>query len=346
VEHDTPPAPAIDTAETKILRVLRESDGDVSSRLLAVFAGLDPGTRERLAHAIKSYRPGMGGELGEIGARFVRLDPPVQRNLLDALASPAPAPAAAPVTQPRNVDVVHDPVLAPNGPLSFSEQPNSIAVENSCRQDPATRDISEFVKGVPIATGAAGAKTAEDTTEAPSSASLAHYLNIRSLEVWGSLREYMSTAVWPHAPARLEWDELTFNARLIDELAGGGELTEKRLRELLYPHDVFAAIAPHVFDGKEQHLPGTVKLILGQLFRAALGPSVARMTARYVDVADAMYAAHPTSAPTVRRDQLFGSFPIATSRTRSRAASRGWRPTRTSSAASASRRVSRFVRSS
>lgn len=305
VEHDTQPAPGIDTAETKILRVLRASGSDVSAQLLVLFADLDRDARERLMHAIKSYRPGKGGELGEIAARFVRLDSPAQRQLFDALAMPARSAVAS--TQTHHIDVVHDPALAPNGPLSFSGEPNSIAVETSCQQDPATKDIAELVKGIPVATPAA--KVSDDTAKSPTPAALAHYLNIRSREVWGTLREYIYAAVWAHVPQRLEWNDALFNAIVINELEAA-ELTEKQLRELLYPHDVFTAIAPHVIDGKEQHLPGAVRLILGQLFRAALGPSVARMTGRYVDVADAMYAADPTSAPTVRRDQLFASSPI------------------------------------
>jgi len=223
-----------------------------------------------------------------------------------------PSPSSAVMPPPAAVDVVHDPALAPNGPLSFSEEPSSIAVETSCRQDPASKDIAELVKGVPIASPAEKQERAasKETSKAHSPAALAHYLNIRSRDVWAFLREYLGTAVW-QAPSRLEWNEARFNAILVDDLAArNGELTEKRLRELLYPHDVFTAIAPHVIDPTDKDLPGAIKLILGQLFRAALGPSVARMTARYVDVADAMYAADPTSAPVVRRDQLIASAPI------------------------------------
>lgn len=218
------------------------------------------------------------------------------------------AASAPSVPMTTTFDAVHDPALAPNGPLSFTEEPSSIAVETSCYQDPATKDITELVKGVPI-TSPAG-KQDRTTSKAHSPTALAHYLNIRSRDVWTFLREYLGSAVW-RAPARLEWNELRFNAILIDELeAGNGELTEKRLRELLYPHDVFSAIAPHIIEPQEKDLPGAVKLILGQLFRATLGPSVARMAARYVDVADAMYAAAPTSAPVVRRDQLIAFAPI------------------------------------
>jgi len=216
------------------------------------------------------------------------------------------SPPSVPVT--TSVDAVHDPALAPGGPLSFTEEPISIAVETSSYQDPATKDIAELIKGVPIQTPAG--KQDGATSKAYSPTAVAHYLNVRSRDVWTFLREYLGSAVW-HAPARLEWNELRFNAILIDELeAGNGELTEKRLRELLYPHDVFNAIAPHVVDAQDKDLPGAAKLILGQLFRAALGPSVGRMTARYVDVADAMYAAAPTSAPIVRREQLIASAPI------------------------------------
>jgi len=206
-------------------------------------------------------------------------------------------------------DAVHDPALAPNGPLSFDNQPNSIAVETSCRQDPTTKDIGELVKGVPVAT--TGDKTPAEQSKQPPSAKLAAYLNTRSSDVWRAVREYLYSAVWPHASSRLEWNELLFNTLVVDAIARrAGDLTETKLRELLYPHDVFAAIAPHVAGEGEKDLSGAATLVLGQLFRAALGPSVARMTARYVDVADAMYAVDPKSAPTVRRAQLITSHPL------------------------------------
>lgn len=205
----------------------------------------------------------------------------------------------------ESADAVPDRALLSDSSLVFDE-PSSIAVETSCRQDPATKDIAELVKGVPVEVHA-------DKPEAGkglAAAALAHYLTVRSRDVWSALREYLYPAVWPKTSTRLEWNESLFNSILVGALEAGVELTERRLRELLHPHDVFAAIAPHVLAPQDKDLPGAVKLTLGQLFRAALGPSVARMTARYVDVADAMYAADQKSAAVVRREQIVASAPI------------------------------------
>lgn len=190
-------------------------------------------------------------------------------------------------TSEVRADKVHERAHSADDFLSFEEAPNSIAVETACRQDPATKDIAELVKGVPISTPPDTAEPRNELT----SAALAHYLSVRSGDVWRALREYLYPTVWPKTSPRLEWNESVFNAILVGALEGGVDLSERQLRELLHPHDVPAAIAPHVVAPEAKDLPAAVKLVLGQLFRAALGPSVGRMTARYVDVADAMYAA-------------------------------------------------------
>jgi hypothetical protein len=244
------------------------------------------GTQRRaLARRLETYRPGNGDVLG---ARFVRLDSTIRVLFLSALRADGSRATTTQAASPT--------VATAKAPSSTDA---TVVVPKELQLDPAAGAV---------ATSSAGSETDQPS---PSFGAVAKYLQINSVPAWNAIAIALQQMVWPAMSPRLEYQ----NARLDNEISehlhralGSFELTA--LKELLYPHDVVSAIEPYLPPGDVRVFPSSVGVVLGQIVHAVLAGSVPRMAARYVDVADTMFAAAPTSAPTVKREQLVTSHPM------------------------------------
>lgn len=171
--------------------------------------------------------------------------------------------------------------------------------------------VPEAFRGVAITTSDKASSKTAAPEPALSKTATALYLSKQYVHAWAAIGNYVGRMVWPQVSDRLSWNESAFTAQLLKALEGSiGSFDPAVTSQLLHPQDVFAAIESYVPAKNSDHWVPAVGLILGQAFAAVLAPAVRRMTSRYVDAADALQAASPTSAVTVELHHLVTSQPL------------------------------------
>ncbi|CAN5340688.1 hypothetical protein BH11MYX1_BH11MYX1_42880 [soil metagenome] len=252
-------APEPETIDTRMRRALDAPDVGVALEI--VFAAEDGSVRRALAERFRRYRPGSGDD---IAARFIRLDDAAKQKIFAQLA------------HEKLRDAVHPQVEA-----SFTVPAPIVAIA-STQAEPEGKDPMRVFRETSVPRHDDGSHAAP-----VAHAVVVTYLAAHEKQLWAALRSSLTAMSWA-VPKRVTLNELQFDTVLVSELQQAiGNFSNEQLGQLVYPEDVFAALAPYVpSDGKGWN--AAVATIIGQHLRRSVAASVVRMSARYVDATDVM----------------------------------------------------------